>query len=55
MPAQVEAGALQVNTWGMRTYNAAETLVWLAGTQRYSRVQTCAIYQPSVKIIFEKF
>ena len=37
MPVKVEAGAFQVNTWGMRTYDAADTLVGLAGTHRYSR------------------
>ena len=49
MPAKVEAGVLQVNTRGLRKYNAAETLVGLAGTHRYSRVQACAINQPSDK------
>jgi len=54
MPAKVEAGVLQVNTRGLRKYNAAETLVGLAGTHRYSRVQACAINQPSDKISFKK-
>ena len=43
------------NTRGLRKYNAAETLVGLAGTHRYSCVQVCAIDQPSVKISFKKF
>ena len=55
MPAKVEAGVLQVNTRGLRKYNAAEALVGLAGTHRYSHVQACAINQPSDKISFKKF
>ena len=55
MPAKVEAGVLQVDTWGLRKYNEAETLVGLAGTHSYSRVQACAIYQPRDKISFKKF
>ena len=55
MPAEVEADVLQVNTQGLRKYNAAETLVWLTGIHCYSRVHACAIYQPSVKISFKKF
>ena len=39
----------------LRKYNAAETLVGLAGTHRYSRVQAYAIYQLSDKISFNKF
>ena len=55
MPAKVESGVLQVNTRGLRKYNAADKLVRLAGTHRYSRVQACAIYQPNDKVSFKKF
>ena len=55
MPAKVEAVVLQVNARGLRKYNAAETLVGLAGTLRYLRVQACAINQPSDVISFKKF
>ena len=55
MPAQVVACVLQVNTRGLRKYNAAETLVGLAGTHRYSRVQYCAINRPSDNNSFKKF
>ena len=55
MPAKVEASVLQVNTRDLRIYNAAKTLVRLAGTHCYSRVQVYDIYQPSVKISFKKF
>ena len=35
--------------------HAAETLVGLAGTHRYARVQACVINQPSDKICFKNF
>ena len=38
MPAKVEAGVIQVNTLGVQKISAAETLVGLARTHRYSRV-----------------
>ena len=44
-----------VNTQGLRKCNAAEALVGLAGTHRYSRVQACAINEPGDKISLKKF
>ena len=55
MPAKAEAGLLQVNNRGLRKYNAAQTLLGLAGTHHYSRVEACAIKQPSDRTGFKKF